>query len=119
MPLLTNFIEHLSDKAIFAINDPIARAPSAYEDGDVDWQGHCFWANLGFENTEHVEFKEWALARRRQESTLNQLVQTEEGRQLWKKEGFTWIAEFILANAHPCFSYLRRHLERKGINVNW
>ena len=220
MPLLTNFIEHLSDKAIFAINDPrqvmkqhalsptevlnlcggiplpdigdilvkissqyqgalsveiktdqyelirlmdfdigrldnqimvvassargqgigtnlflnqvqaaqrwrfkklrtIARAPSTYEDGDVNWQGHYFWANLGFENIEHAEFKEWALARHRHESTLSELVQSEEGRQLWKDDGFTWIGEFVLANAHPCFKYLRRHLERKGINVNW
>jgi len=50
-----------------------------------------------------------------QEPTLSELVQTEEGRAFWRKKGFTWAGNFFLANGHPCWRYLKRHLQEKGI----
>ena len=52
----------------------------------------------------------------RKEATLSELMQSESGRQLWKKTGFTWIGNFFLADGHPCLDYLRKHLRRKKIN---
>lgn len=91
----------------------IATAP----DDDLAWDGYYFWANLGFENKDIEDYREWADTMGRKEPTLNELVQTEEGRSLWKRTGFTWIGAFHLAPDHPCMGYLRRHLQRKGIEV--
>ena len=91
----------------------IATAP----DDELAWDGYYFWANLGFENKDINDYREWAKAMGRKEPTLSELVQTEEGRSLWKRTGFTWIGAFYLATGHPCMDYLRRHLQRKGINI--
>ena len=83
---------------------------------DLNWSGYYFWAELGYENTDIEEYRAWATEMGRGEPTLSELVQSESGRQLWKQSGFTWIGNFYLANDHPCMGYLRRHLERKGID---
>ena len=90
----------------------IATAP----DDELAWDGYYFWANLGFENKDIDDYREWADAMGRVEPTLSELVQTEEGRNLWKRTGFTWIGAFYLASNHPCMDYLRRHLQRRGID---
>ncbi len=83
---------------------------------DEKWNGYYFWAHLGFENTETTEYRAWAAKMGRQESTLSELVQTQEGRDLWNKNGYPWIGDFYLATGHPCAIYLQNHLERKGID---
>jgi hypothetical protein len=87
------------------------------EDG-LDWRGYCFWAKLGFENTDIEEYKIWAAAMDRNEPTLSELMQTQEGRKLWENTGFTWIGNFHLAKGHPCSAYLGKYLQRKGINFD-
>jgi GNAT superfamily N-acetyltransferase len=91
------------------------RAPSSYDDEDQDWQGYYFWANFGFINTEVEEFNKWAFERGRLEPTLNELMQTEEGRRLWKEQGFSWTGDFVLQDEHGCLAYLNKYLGRKGI----
>lgn len=92
------------------------RAPSLYDEEDQDWQGYYFWANFGFENKEQEEFRKWAIARNRPENSLNELMQVEEGRNLWKQEGFGWTGEFRLGEGNNCFAYLTVYLKRKGID---
>jgi hypothetical protein len=86
---------------------------------DLDWDGYFFWAKLGFENTDTDEYKAWAAAMGRKEPTLSELMQTETGRDLWKKTGFTWIGAFYLADDHSCMAYLRKYLKRKGIDFTF
>lgn len=92
------------------------RAPSTHDDEDQDWQGYYFWANLGFLNIETEEFTQWCVARTLGEITLNELMQTEDGRALWKQQGYAWIGEFILENGHTCSAYLNLYLQRKEID---
>jgi hypothetical protein len=49
----------------------------------------------------------------REEPTLSELMQTAEGRELWRNTGISWIGEFFLAKDHPCNHYLKR----KGIDA--
>lgn len=86
------------------------------EDG-LDWMGYYFWAVLGFENTDIAEYEAWASAMERTEPTLSELVQSETGRELWKRAGFTWIGNFHLIEGHPCLAYLQQHLTRKKIDL--
>jgi hypothetical protein len=83
---------------------------------ELDWDGYYFWANLGFENTDIIEYQNWAADMGREEPTLSELMQTQAGRYLWKKTGFTWIGNFYLADEHPCMAYLKKHLQRNGID---
>jgi GNAT superfamily N-acetyltransferase len=92
------------------------RAPSLYDDEDQDWQGYYFWANFGFINTEVEEFNQWAAARGRHELSLTELMQTEEGRNLWRQHGYSWIGDFILEEGHACSTFLTAYLNRKGID---
>ena len=85
-------------------------------DDELDWTGYYFWAELGYENKDAEEYQAWAIERGRTEKTLSELVQSEDGRRLWRQEGFAWIGNFYLADGHPCMTYLKRHLERKGID---
>jgi hypothetical protein len=62
------------------------------------------------------EYHAWAIEMQREEPTLSELMQTAEGRELWKKTGISWIGEFFLAKDHPCNHYLELHLKRKGID---
>jgi GNAT superfamily N-acetyltransferase len=100
----------------FAKLQTYTRAPSLYDEEDQDWQGYYFWANFGFVNDEEEEFKKWAIARNRPENTLNELMQTEEGRNLWKHEGFGWIGKFGLGDGDISFTLLIAYLKRKGID---
>jgi hypothetical protein len=85
-------------------------------DEELDWTGYYFWAELGYENKDVEEYLAWAAERNRTEKTLSELVQSEAGRKLWRKDGFSWIGNFYLAESHTCMGYLKRHLERKGID---
>lgn len=90
-----------------------AMAPS---EDEPDWNGYYFWACLGFHNAEDEEFLEWAQAMGRNEPTLSALMQTEEGRALWKATGYTWIGDFFLIEDYYCIACLKEHLNRKGID---
>jgi hypothetical protein len=57
------------------------------------------------------EFNRWAVERNRPETTLNELMQTEGGRTLWKKEGFSWIGEFLFEEGNSCYAYLNPYLD--------
>jgi hypothetical protein len=148
VPVQTNYIEALYHQIEFKIADPhsvlkqynvtqkdivnlcggiplpnitniqIAIAPSKYDDEGTAWYGYYFWANLGFQNVEINEYREWAAEMKRKEPTLSELMQTDEGRELWKNIGISWIGEFFLAEGHPCYKYLRLHLKRKGIEFD-
>ena len=83
---------------------------------DLDWNGYYFWAVVGFENTDIGEYKAWAKKMGRKEPTLSELVQTQAGRNLWKKTGFTWIGDFYPATGHSCMAYLQKYLDRKKID---
>jgi hypothetical protein len=85
-------------------------------DGELDWTGYYFWAELGYENKDVEEYNAWAGERGRTKKTLSELVQSEDGRQLWRRESFAWIGNFYLADSHVCMTYLKRHLKRKGIH---
>jgi hypothetical protein len=61
------------------------------------WTGYYFWAGMGFHNADVEEFEAWARAMNRDEVTLDELMQTEEGRKLWKEAGFTWIGDFLFS----------------------
>jgi len=91
-----------------------AMAPS---EDEPEWNGHYFWACLGFHNAEQEEYREWAAEMGRDEPTLHALVQTEEGRALWKATGVTWIGDFFLEGEPDCIARLKTHLQRKGIDV--
>jgi GNAT superfamily N-acetyltransferase len=93
----------------------VALAPSVYDE-DQDWQGYYFWANFGFINVETEEFTRWCRERNLDPTTLNELMQTGDGRTLWRADGYTWIGEFILTAGHSCFDYLDLYLRRKGID---
>ena len=90
----------------------VAFAPS----DDLAWYGYYFWANLGFENADIDEYRDWAAAMGRKEATLSELMQSESGRELWKNTGITWIGNFYLTKGHRCFDYLQMHLQRKKID---
>jgi hypothetical protein len=93
-----------------------AMAPQHHD--ETIWDGYYFWANLGFGNSDIEEYKEWAAEMGRKEKTLSDLMQTEEGRALWKKAGFTWIGNFFIETGHRCWKYLENHLRRKGIQID-
>lgn len=95
----------------------IAMAPSKYDEEGTAWYGYYFWANLGFQNMEPDEYHAWATEMQREEPTLSDLMQTAEGRELWRNTGISWIGEFFLAKDHPCNHYLKLHLKRKGIDA--
>jgi hypothetical protein len=90
-------------------------AMAPFED-EPHWNGHYFWACLGFRNADTAEFAAWATAMGRDEPTLTDLIQTEEGREMWKRTGFTWLGDFFLAE-HDCITQLKTHLQRKGIAI--
>ena len=97
----------------------IARAPVIDEDNrETDWYGYVFWANMGYASREPEEYTRWAEKMNRNEPSLNELMQTEDGRQIWEQHGSTWIGEFFLAKGHVCSRYLKMYLERKGIDVD-
>lgn len=96
----------------------IAVAPSKYDDEGTAWYGYYFWANLGFQNMEPDEYRAWAAEMQREEPTLSELMQTDQGRELWRNTGISWIGEFFLAQGHPCYHYLKLHLKRKGIQFD-
>ena len=97
----------------------IARAPVIDEDNrETDWYGYVFWANMGYANREPEEYARWAEKMNRTEPSLNELMQTEDGRQIWELYGTTWVGEFFLAKGHACSRYLKMYLKRKGIDVN-
>ncbi|MBS1665518.1 MAG: hypothetical protein JST68_31040 [Bacteroidetes bacterium] len=87
-------------------------------DGERNWTGYYFWAELGYENTDIEEFHAWAAEMGREELTLSELVQSESGRRLWRQSGFIWIGNFYLNDDHACTGYLRQHLKRKGIDFD-
>lgn len=104
---------HAARKLAFNKLHTTALAPSA----DTKWYGYYFWANLGFENSDYEEYRDWTKIFDRKEETLSELVQTEEGRRVWKQYGFTWIGDFYLADNHKCSGYLMQHLKRKRISI--
>lgn len=91
----------------------IAAAP---DEGDEDWHGYYFWADLGFENTEPDLYMEWARVNNRTEPTLNHLMQSQDGRDAWRKARIHWIADFHLTEGHTCWFFLQESLDRKGID---
>lgn len=54
---------------------------------------------------------------KREERTLSELIQTEEGRAIWREAGFTWIGDFFLHDQSNCIKNLVSYLARKDIDI--
>lgn len=85
---------------------------------DDNWSGYYCWGRLGYRMTdpgEQYEFNVWAKKFNRDEPSLNELLLTEDGRMLWRREGFTWIGEFDLTIHSPDIYYFKRYLAGKRL----
>ncbi len=93
-----------------------AFAPSQYE--DTAWLGYYFWGRVGYKMLpdEQVEFQKWIKEFGRSESSLQELLLTKDGCELWIKYGYTWIGEFYLNGKGNCLYYLTRYLRSKNIS---
>jgi hypothetical protein len=120
MPFQVNYLQELAASIQIELNNasPVLEKYqlTPYDIDELDWTGYYFWAELGYENKDVEEYYAWAAERGRTEKTLSELVQSEDGQQLWRREGFAWIGNFYLADSHACMIYLKRHLRRKGID---
>jgi hypothetical protein len=88
-----------------------------HPDEDTVWLGYYFWGKVGYKMLpdEQIEFQKWAKEFGRSEGSLRELLLTNEGCELWKKYGYTWIGEFYLDGRGNCLHYLTHYLRGKNI----
>jgi hypothetical protein len=89
-------------------------------DGTNAWQGYSHWARLGYQMNDAEEIKDFELMMvklGRTEKTVNELVLSDVGYEIWKQHRESWSGEFILSDGHPCMTHLKKFLNIKGIDV--
>lgn len=90
-------------------------------DGAERADGYYRWARLGYQMTDWNDIEDFVQQMRvlsRPERTLSELVLHDEGYELWKLIGETWVGEFRLADNSPSMLHLHEYLKRKGIDFS-
>lgn len=61
-----------------------------------DWNGFYTWGRFGFtmEDADQISFEMFMQDQGREESTLAELLSTDEGRSFWMQNGFSWAGKF-------------------------
>jgi hypothetical protein len=88
-------------------------------DGTERWDGYYRWARLGYQIIDRNDLEDFADLMRffpRPETSVGELVLSEEGYTFWKSQGFTWTGEFLLTDDSPSMNHLRHYLGLKQIN---
>lgn len=82
-----------------------------------DFNGYYTWARLGYSIApwDEPEFFELMNNHNRTETSLPELMSTEDGRNFWKKNGFWFQGEFDLADKSPNIIAFKDYLDEKGI----
>jgi hypothetical protein len=85
-------------------------------DGIADWIGYYCWARLGFQMylPDHEDFMEMMNTLNRQETSIQELLESSRGRSIWLTTGFTWEGEFYLHDSSLNLKYLRNYLLGKN-----
>lgn len=82
-----------------------------------DMNGHYTWGRLGFTMLpgDVTSFKALMFDFGRTERTLNELLSSDDGKDFWCKEGFTWLGEFDLSGHSENRMLLDKYLKEKGL----
>ena len=85
-------------------------------DGISDWVGYYCWARLGYQMhpSDHEEFMEMMNSLHRPETNIQELLETGSGREIWRRDGFTWQGEFYLQDTSQNMTYLKTYLCEKN-----
>jgi hypothetical protein len=85
-------------------------------DGITDWVGYYCWARLGYQMhpSDHEEFMEMMHYLHRPETNIQELLETASGREIWIRDGFTWLGEFYLHDTSQNLIYLKTYLLEKN-----
>jgi len=101
-----------------AANDFKRMIAEAYraDDHSGNWTGYLVWAKYGYlmQASSKTDFDHFLKLHGRDENTLYQLISTEEGLILWIAEGFSWEAEFDLAQDSESNRILSDYFARKS-----
>lgn len=83
------------------------------------YNGYYTWARLGYQMDpyNHAAFLQWAKQRKLSVKSVNELVSTKAGADLWKKEGFGWQGYFNLQDGSENMKLLEGLLKSKNIIV--
>jgi hypothetical protein len=93
----------------------IAEAHRA-DDRSGDWTGYVVWAKYGYlmQVSCKPDFDRFLKQHSRNETTLYELISVAEGLKLWIAEGFSWDAEFDLAQNSESNRILAAYFARKN-----
>jgi hypothetical protein len=86
------------------------------DDRSGDWSGYVVWAKYGYvmQVSSIPEFQLFMKKRGRAENDLHELISVPEGLEIWIAEGFSWDAEFDLAEGSQSRQILTDYFVRKG-----
>ena len=86
------------------------------DDRSGDWTGYVVWAKYGYlmQVSSKTDFNRFLKQYGRDETTLHELISMDEGLKLWIAEGFSWDAEFDLANDSESNRILTAYFARKS-----
>ncbi len=106
-------------KHLFRKLNAVASAPDEYE--DVKWAGYYCWGRLGYVMVaaDSSDFNLWMKSRNRKEKTLEELLATEEGREFWRINGYSWTGEFYLDDNGESLRILGAYLKSKEKSITF
>ncbi len=80
-----------------------------------DWMGYIVWAKYGYlmQVSSGTDFELFITKHARHETTLHELISTDDGLKLWSVEGFSWDAIFDLALESESNRILDEYFVRK------
>ncbi len=88
------------------------------DDRSGNWTGYIVWAKYGYlmQVSSKADFKRFLTKHGRNETTLAELILAEDGLKLWIAEGFSWDAEFDLADGSDSNRILAAYFAKKDEN---
>lgn len=86
------------------------------ECGD-NWTGFYAWGRLGYQMIlgDDEKFLRLMVENGRVETNLWALLSTEDGKDFWLRNGFTWMGQFLLKDDSPTMQQLCLYLQEKKI----
>ncbi len=86
------------------------------DDRSGDWSGYVVWAKYGYvmQVSSIPQFQLFMKERGRVENDLHELISAPEGLEIWIADGFSWDAEFDLAEGSVSRQILADYFARKG-----
>ncbi|NSL90383.1 hypothetical protein ECE50_026410 [Chitinophaga sp. Mgbs1] len=91
-------------------------ASAADEEDNISKAGYYCWGRLGYvmRADEEYDFNNWLQRWNRHEKTLFELLSSDDGREVWRRYGYTWNGVFLLDDNTESMNNLKKYLESKG-----